>query len=72
MAGGGFPTAGGVSANGPNFLTATTLPWLGSTFRARATGMPTSALVLAATGFSTVNLPLPTLLPVDQTGCSAA
>ena len=61
---------GCIGSGGLNVLTATTLPWLGSTFRARATGMPSYAFVLAATGFSTLSLPLPPLLPQGQPGCS--
>lgn len=63
--------AGCTGSGGPNTLTATTLPWLGSTFRARATGMPASALVLSAYGLTQLAVPMPAILAQGQPGCSA-
>jgi hypothetical protein len=60
---------GCTGSGGPNVLTATALPWIGSTFRARATGMPALGLVVAATGLTTQSLPLSSLLPQGQPGC---
>jgi hypothetical protein len=62
---------GCAGSGGPNELAATALPWLGSTFRARATGMPGSALVLSVYGFTQLAIPLPTLLPAALPGCTA-
>lgn len=50
-------------------LTATALPWVGATFRARGTGLPVSCFVGVVTGFSTANLPLAGLLPAPGVGC---
>jgi len=50
-------------------LAATALPWIGATFRARATGMPALGLVVAATGLSTLSLPLSSVLSQGQPGC---
>jgi hypothetical protein len=61
--------AGCTGSGGPNVLAATALPWIGSTFRARATGMPALGLVVAATGLTTQSLPLSSLLPQGQPGC---
>ncbi|MBZ0221193.1 MAG: hypothetical protein IT455_09875 [Planctomycetes bacterium] len=55
---------------GANLLTATSLPWIGSTFRTRGTGMPSFAFVLNVTGFSTTSVPLPAILPQGGAGCS--
>ena len=51
-------------------LTATSLPWLGSTFRATATGMPAQALVLSVYGFAPLSLPMASVLPEALPGCS--
>ncbi len=50
-------------------LTAVTLPWIGSTFHAAATGIPSNALVLAVTGFAPVEIPLSLVLPQGVSGC---
>lgn len=65
-----IPTGTGCTGSaGPNVLAASTLPWIGSTFRARATGMPAFAFVLSVTGFSTTSLPLAAILPQGGAGC---
>jgi hypothetical protein len=57
------------SSAGPMALTSTSLPWLGSTFTATATGMPASSIALAVTGFGTASLPLASILPQGVAGC---
>jgi trimeric autotransporter adhesin len=61
--------SGCVGGGGPDVLTATSLPWLGSTFRAEATGLPPIALALVVHGFSTVSLPLLGAVPAGLAGC---
>jgi len=51
-------------------LTATTLPWTGSTYRSVATGMPGNALALSVVGFTTLSIPLASILPQGVSGCS--
>lgn len=63
--------AGCAGTGGLNELTATNLPWIGSTFQAQATGMPASALVLSIYGVSQLSIPLPTLIPQGLAGCTA-
>jgi len=63
--GSGCTGSGGLGA-----YTALSLPWLGSTFRARGTGLPNVALVAMSLGFTTVNQSLATLLPQLPVGCS--
>jgi hypothetical protein len=62
--------SGCTGSGGPNELGATSLPWLGSTFVALATGMPANGLVLRVTGFSTALVPLPTIVPQGGAGCT--
>ncbi|MFO1077504.1 MAG: hypothetical protein U1E73_07235 [Planctomycetota bacterium] len=62
--GGGCPSSGG-----NNDLVATALPWVGSTFRAQATGVPTSGFVVAVTGFLPAAVPLASVLPQGVAGC---
>ncbi|HEX6812731.1 MAG TPA: hypothetical protein VF384_13980 [Planctomycetota bacterium] len=57
------------SSAGPVVLGATTLPWIGSTFRAVTTGVPASAVALAVSGFATASVPLASLLPQGVPGC---
>lgn len=61
--------SGCAGAGGANLLTATTLPWLGSTFRARADGMPPIGVVASVYGFATATTPLAALLPQGLPGC---
>ncbi|MFY9344221.1 MAG: hypothetical protein WAT39_17145 [Planctomycetota bacterium] len=62
---------GCTGAGGPNVLTATALPWLGSTFRARATGLPPLSFALIASGVTPISLPLSALFPQGLPGCTA-
>src|SRR6185503_15089196 len=62
--------AGCNGSGGPNVLAATSLPWIGSTFRSVATGMPAIALALGVFGFSTTSIPMPSILPQGVAGCT--
>ena len=62
--GSGCPGSGG-----PTSYAATALPWLGATFRARGSNLPSNALVVVVTGFGTVDLPLPSALPPSAASC---
>jgi hypothetical protein len=62
--------AGCTGSGGPNVLAATSLPWIGSTFRSVATGMPAPALALGVLGFSTTSIPMPSILPQGVPGCT--
>ncbi len=61
--------AGCPSSGGGNTLTAD-LPWLGATWEARGTGLPSQALVLSVLGLGTTSLALPALLPQGAAGCT--
>ncbi|MBL8725811.1 MAG: hypothetical protein JNK49_17340 [Planctomycetes bacterium] len=56
-------------SNGPNVLAAESLPWVGSTCRARAIGLPSQGLALDLIGLGTVALPLAQVLPQGGPGC---
>jgi hypothetical protein len=60
---------GCVGSGGLNQLTAMSQPWLGSSFRSRATGMPPLALVFSIYGFAQVSLPIQFFLPQGLPGC---
>ncbi len=62
--------AGCTGSGGPNVLTATQLPWTGSTFRGRATGMPAIGFAVAVTGFAVISLPILAVLPQGLPGCN--
>lgn len=62
--------AGCVGSGGPNTLVATALPWTGGAFRGRAAGMPAIAVAIAVTGFSTLAVPMPAVLPQGAAGCT--
>lgn len=61
---------GCAGAGGPDLLTATTLPWLGSVLRARATGLPATGLALSLYGFAPLALPLDQLFAEAASGCT--
>ena len=63
---GGCPSSGGA-----NTLQVTSLPFLESTFRTRATGLPLHAWVVTVTGFSTLSpaTRLDTFAPLGVPGC---
>lgn len=54
---------GCAGSGGPNLLAATSLSWLDSTFRSRATGLPANGLALQLMGVAPLSLPLTPLLP---------
>jgi hypothetical protein len=60
---------GCASSGGSNTLTAQSLPWTGSTFRARGEGLPGLALVSVVYGLSPLSLPLASVLPQALPGC---
>lgn len=63
-------TGGGcVGSSGPVVLESAALPWLGSTFRARASGLPAASLAIAAWGTAGLAAPLSSLLAVGQPNC---
>lgn len=63
------PAGAGCGVGTAPVLTATALPWLGSTCRTRGTGLPTSALVAAVTGLTPWSLALTSMVPQALPGC---
>lgn len=55
-------------SGGANLLTTTSLPWLGSTFRAAGTGLPTTCFVSQVHGFQPFARPLTAILPMAPPG----
>ncbi|MBK8974913.1 MAG: hypothetical protein IPM29_03225 [Planctomycetes bacterium] len=63
-------TGGGCTGPaGPVVMQPASRPWIGTTFRARTTGMP-SGLGVAVTGLQPVSLPLLAVLPQARAGCA--
>lgn len=58
------------SAAGPLVTTVDALPWIGATFRTKTTGVAANSLCLGLIGLSQVSIPLGSLLPEGQPGCS--
>jgi hypothetical protein len=54
---------------GTGTLAASSLPWLGSTFLATGSGLPSPAVVAVVSGFTAAAVPLSTLLPQSVAGC---
>jgi hypothetical protein len=65
------PSGGCPSSGGNNLLTALTLPWVDTHFRARGTGLPTNAIVIVVTGLSAFVPPVPLdqVFAIGQPGC---
>ena len=61
--------SGCVGSAGPVAIAASSQPWAGSTFTARGSGIPASALVLSVYGFQPLSLPLSAALPQALPGC---
>lgn len=61
---------GCTSSAGPVDLAATALPWLGATFRSRATGVPANGFAVSILGLGQVAIGLPTLLAQGIAGCN--
>ncbi len=57
-------------SGGPNVLAATSLPWLGATFRARATGLAPNSLAVAVFGFTALAIPMPSVHALGTPGCT--
>ncbi|MGE3173780.1 MAG: hypothetical protein AB7O97_14235 [Planctomycetota bacterium] len=62
--------AGCSSAAGPVVVTAEALPWLGTTFRTTTTGIAPVSVCLGVVGLRSASIPLPSILPQGQPGCS--
>ncbi|MEZ6036081.1 MAG: hypothetical protein R3F29_01285 [Planctomycetota bacterium] len=56
-------------AGGVDVLTATTRPWIGSSYRARATGMPPFGIAIDVHGFAPMQWPLDAILSEALPGC---
>lgn len=61
---------GCTGSGGANVLTATSLPWIGATSTAVATGMPTGSLAIVVTGLAATSTPLAAILAQGTPGCS--
>ena len=61
---------GCASAAGLLTLTADTPPWIASTFRTTTTGVAANSVCLGLIGFMQVSVPLATVLPQGQPGCT--
>ncbi|MGB3921909.1 MAG: hypothetical protein WBL19_01330 [Minisyncoccia bacterium] len=62
--------AGCTGSGGLNVLTATTLPWTGSSFQSTATGIPANALVLRVLGLNSVSIPFSTIPLPSPAACT--
>jgi len=58
------------SAAGPLLTTVDALPWIGSTFRTSTTGIAANSLCVGLIGLTPLSIPLDSLLPEGQPGCS--
>ena len=54
----------------PDQLAAATLPWIGTTQRSVATGLPALAVAVGVRGFTSLSFPLDTIFPQATPGCS--
>jgi hypothetical protein len=61
---------GCAGTGGTNLLVGTTLPWLGTTFRARATGLAANSLAVAVYAFQQTAIPMPMVHPQGIAGCT--
>ncbi len=61
--------AGCVGSGGTNVLTATSLPWIGTTFTSVATGLPAVSLAVHVLGSTSLAVPLAAVLPQGLPGC---
>jgi hypothetical protein len=57
-------------AAGQLVITADTLPWIGAAFRTTTTGVAPGSPGVGLIGLTQLSIPLPTLLPEGQPGCS--
>lgn len=63
------PLGGCSSSGGANQLSPTNRPWIGTTYRATASGLPTTALLVEVVGVSQNAVQLSQLAPQGQPGC---
>ncbi|MEO6594016.1 MAG: hypothetical protein ABIP94_04615 [Planctomycetota bacterium] len=68
-AGGAAIGTGCSGSAGPVVLTATTLPWIGGTFRARTTGLTANSLAVGVFGFGQTSIPIASVHPQGLPGC---
>ncbi|MCU0862558.1 MAG: hypothetical protein MUC36_02090 [Planctomycetes bacterium] len=61
--------AGCAGSGGTNVLTATSLPWLGTTFTSVASGLSSVSLAVHVLGSTSVAVPLAAVLPQGLPGC---
>ncbi|MCA8974469.1 MAG: hypothetical protein KDC98_07090 [Planctomycetes bacterium] len=61
--------SGCTSSGGLVDLRATSLPWLGATFRSRATGLPANAIAAVAYGLQSSTVPLGAVVSPTGAGC---
>jgi hypothetical protein len=57
-------------SGGANTYAALNLPWTGSVYRTRGTGLASPAFVAVVSGFTAISLPLAGILPSAPPGCS--
>jgi trimeric autotransporter adhesin len=62
--------AGCAGSGGSNGYAALTAPWLGTTYRARGTGLPAIGVAAVVSGAATTSLPLAALLPPSPAACT--
>ncbi len=62
--------SGCTGSGGQNQLAAADAPWLGTTWIATASGMPSNGVVATVLGLGTTNVPLSSLLPQGGAGCA--
>lgn len=62
--------SGCAGSNGLDLLTATSLPWIGASYRAHGEGLPPLGFCASVFGFTSVSLPLQPLLPQALPGCT--
>jgi hypothetical protein len=61
---------GCTGSGGQNQLAASAAPWLGTTWIATASGMPSNGVAATVLGLGTTNVPLSSLLPQGGAGCA--
>jgi hypothetical protein len=59
------------SVGGPGAFTVTSLPWIGATYEAQTTGVPSTAIALSVIGWTAIAVPMPLVLPQGVAGCTA-
>lgn len=62
--------SGCAGSGGSNSMRWTSLPWLGSTFRAQTDGLSSIGLALGVTGLTATSIPIVSFLPQGLPGCN--